>query len=497
MQKKDFEAVLEALKRVKHKSTAAIKDFLTELDAKSEASSLSGKHLTARARISALFDAGTFVETGAFIKRRPTEFDADAVDADDFEGVITGYGSVCGRLVFAFAEDFYRSKGAVGEAHAKKISALYDMAIKNGAPVVGIFDSCGAYVLEGVSALAGYGRMMSAVSAASGVVPQIAIVAGSCVGTSAAIASMFDFVIVSEAEGQLYVNAENKEENTAAVYAADEITAITRAKALLSYLPDNNCEGTVRTDCPPVGTVDVSFIENGNYSAASVVGAVADGGVCFELTPKYAPELLTALANIGGTAALVIATDPAANGGALTAAAAKKAARAVSFADSFNIPVVTLVDTKGLPNETSEVVSFASELGRLAGAYASASCPKVTVVTGRAYGAAFTVLGSKSVGADVALALSTAKIGALDGEAAVALLWDEKFAGSSDPAARRAELVSEWDNTFGSAVEAAYRGEIDDVIPAAELRARIASALEMLSMKNAGEPGRRHTVSPL
>ncbi len=497
MQKKDFEAVLEALKRVKHKSTAAIKDFLSELDAKNEESSLAGKHLTARARLSALYDTGTFVETGAFIKRRPTEFDSGAVENDDFEGVITGYGSVGGRLVYAFAEDYYRAKGAVGEAHAKKICALYDMAIKNGAPVVGIFDSCGAYVLEGVSALAGYGRVMSSVAAASGVVPQIAVIAGSCVGTSAAVASMFDFTVVSEAEGKLYVNKDNAEENVASVYTEDEISAICCAKALLACLPDNNCEGTVRSDSVNIAPADVSFISSGNYTAADLVSAVADNGRYIELTARYAPELMTALAHIGGTAVLVVASNPAENGGALTPAAARKAAHAVGFADSFNIPVVTLVDSKGLPNAHADSVSFASELGRLAATYASASCAKITVVVGHAYGAAYTVLGSKSVGADVALALSTAKIGALDGEAAVALLWDEKFAGADDPASRRAELVAEWDSTFGSAVEAAYRGEIDDVIPEAELNARIASALEMLSMKNAGEVGRRHANLPL
>ena len=497
MQKKDFEAVLEALKRVKHKSTAAIKDFLSEMDARNEESSLAGKHLTARARIAALYDAGTFVETGAFIRRRPTEFDSGAVENDDFEGVITGYGSVGGRLVYAFAEDYYRAKGAVGELHAKKICALYDMAVKNGAPVVGIFDSCGAYVLEGVSALAGYGRVMSAVSAASGVIPQIAVIAGSCVGTSAAVASMFDFTVVSEAEGKFYVNKDNAECAAASVYTADEISAIVSAKTLLSYLPDNNCEGTVRTDNTGASPADVSFVESGSYTSAELLAEVADNGSFVELTGKYAPELTTALAHIGGTVALVVASNPAEKGGALTPAAARKAAHAVLFADSFNIPVVTLVDTTGVANESADTVSYASELGRLAAAYATSSCPKITVVVGKAYGAAYTVLGSKSVGADVALALSTAKIAALDGEAAVALLWDEKFAGADDPAARRAELVSEWNSTFGSAVEAAYEGEIDDVIPSAELRARIASALEMLSMKNAEEPGRRHANLPL
>ena len=497
MKKRDFETVLEALKHAQHKTTAAIKDFLSELDEKNEQSALKGKRLTARARIAALFDEGTFVETGAFIKRRPTEFDAGAVSVDDFEGVITGYGSVGGKLVFAFAEDYYRAHGAVGEAHAKKICALYDMAIKNGAPVVGIFDSCGAYVMEGVTALAGYGRIMSAVSAASGVIPQIAVIAGSCVGGSAVVASMFDFTILSRADGKYYINTDNAEAPTASLSCEDEITSITRAKELLALLPSNNCEGTVRMESPASLISDLSFIEDGNYSAGNVLGEILDMNHYSVLSEEYGPELVVTLGPVGGIVSIIIATDPAVNGGMLTPAAARKAAHYISFADSFNIPVVTLVDTIGLPTEDCGDNNFASELAKLAAAYASASCPKVTVVTGQAYGTAYTVLGSKSVGADVALALTTAKIGAMNAESAVALLWDDKFAGADDPAARRAELVAEWNSTLGSAVEAAYKGQIDDVIPEAETRARIASCLEMLSMKNAGEVGRRHANLPL
>lgn len=497
MQKKDFETVLEALKHAQHKTTAAIKDFLSELDEKNELSALKGKRLTARARIAALFDEGTFVETGAFIKRRPTEFDRDAVAVDDFEGVVTGYGAVGGKLVFAFAEDFYRSHGAMGESHAKKICALYDMAIKNGAPVVGIFDSCGAYVMEGVTALSGYGRVMSAVSAASGVVPQIAVIAGTCAGSSAVIASMFDFTIVSEAEGKYYVNSDNKETPVASLTAEDEITAIAKTKELLSILPSNNCEGTVRIDAPSKLICDLSFIEDGGYTAGNVIGEVIDSNYYQALSRGYGDEIVVTLAPIGGIVSLVVASDPSVNGGALTPAAARKAAHYISFADSFNIPVVTLVDTVGLPTSDCGDAQYASELAKLAAAYASASCPKVTVVTGQAYGAAYTVLGSKSVGTDVVLALTTAKIGAMNAESAVALLWDDKFAGAKDPAERRAELISEWNATLGSAVEAAYKGEIDDVIPEAETRARIASCLEMLSMKNAGEVGRRHANLPL
>ncbi len=492
MQKKDFEAVAEALKRAQQKTTAAIKDFLRDLDGKNEAAALAGKRLTARARITALFDEGTFVETGAFIKRRATEFDPDAIESDDFEAVITGYGSVNGELVYAFAEDHFRSKGAVGEAHAKKICALYDLAIKNGAPVVGIFDSNGAFILEGTAALSGYGKVMSSVSRASGVIPQIAIIAGTCAGSAAVIASMFDVTILSELDGKYYVTLGNP--SSPAITTPDEISAITKAQALLSVLPSNNCEGTVRYEKNANGTVDVSYVLDGGYNVETLIATVVDDGAYTELYEGYAPELVTVLASVGGIVTGIVANNPAENEGKLTSAAAKKASRLISLCDSFNIPVLTLVDGKGLDLENAP---DANELSKLAFAYSSAECPKITVVLGEAYGAAFTVLGSKSIGADMALALSSAVISAMPAKSAVALLWDEKFEGAEDPAARRAELENEWNATFGSAVDAAYKGEIDDIIESTELRARIAAALEMLSMKNDREPTRRHINLPL
>ncbi len=492
MQKKDFEAVAEALKRVSLKTTAAIKDFLRDIDEKNENAALAGKRLTARSRITALFDEGTFVETGAFIKRRATEFDTDAVGSDDFEAVITGYGSVGGKLVYAFAEDHFRSKGALSEAHAKKICSLYDMALKNGAPVVGIFDSNGAFLLEGATALAGYGKIMSAVSRASGVIPQIAVIAGICAGSAAVIASMYDVTILSEADGKYYL-AKNGSE-IPAVKTADEISAIREAQSLLALLPSNNVDGTVRFECSANAPVDVSVIENDGYDAHAVVSAIADSGMAKELYADDAKEIITSLVSIGGIVAGIIATNPAENGGKLTASAVKKASRMISLCDAFNIPVVTLVDSEGISAENAPT---ASDLSKLAFAYSAADTAKVTVVTGEAYGAAYTVLGSKSIGADVTFALNSAIISTMPAESAVALLWDDKFEGAKDPAARRAELTEEWNSTFGSAVDAAYKGEIDDIIASDELRARIAAALEMLSMKSAGEPSRRHYNLPL
>lgn len=494
MQRKNFEAVAEAIRLMHVKTTAAIKDLLGETDSKHENAALAGKRLTARARVSALFDKDTFVETGALIKRRATEFDAEAVESDDFEGVITGYGSVGGSLVFVFAEDYSRSKGAMSEAHAKKITAVYDMAVKNGAPVVGIFDSAGAFVLDGVSALAGYGHVMAAASAASGVIPQIAIIAGVCAGGSAVAAAMADVTIVSKADGKMYVKAGCDSHESVSIETEDEISAIEKAKELLAVLPSNNCEGTVRIDGDANGISDVTMLGSEGYDVRDVISAISDGGRVIELYASYAPEVVTSISFVGGVAVGVVATNPAHESGELTSGGAKKAAKMISFCDSFGIPVLTLVDGKGISNESSPTPS---DLARLAYAYTTAACPKVTVVTGEAYGTQYTLMGSKSVGADIVYALPSAKISSMKADAAVALLWDDKFAGTSDPAAKRAELEAEWDANFGSATEAALHGEIDDIIEGGELRARVASALEMLSMKNADAPGRRHVNLPM
>jgi len=501
MQKKDFDAVVGAIKRAKNKTTAAIRELLRDRDAKAEAAALAGKRLTARGRVSALFDEGTFVEIGALVKRRATEFDSGAaVDSDDFEGVICGYGAVSGRLVYAFAQDYFRSKGAIGEAHARKICSLYEMAIKNGAPIVGIFDSSGAFILEGVSALAGYGKIMKAASKASGVIPQIAIVAGTCAGSCAAIASMFDIVILSEQNGKIYTNAtsEKSDLSVVSVSVKDEISAIIEAKALLSILPDNNAVGTVRIDGArdPSVLVDVSVIENEGYDAHAVLSAITKN-TYHELYADIAPEIICAIAPVGSIVSGIVATNPAVKDGALTSDAAIKAARFVTFCDAFNIPVVTLVDSAGLDTDNDSAYPYAAAIARLASAYAEAECPLVTVVTGRAYGAAYTVLGSKAIGADVTFALDTAKIGAMSAQSAVAFLWDDKFAGAKDPDVRRKELEAEWDETYGNATEAAMKGEIDDVIPSDELLARIAASLEMLSMKDASMPTKRRSNLPL
>ncbi len=459
--------------------------------------SLAGTGSTeARAAIRALFDADTFVELGAFTKRRFCEYQGLEHD-DELEGVVCGYGAVDGRLVYTFAQDSSRMKGALDENHARKICALYDLALKNGAPVVGIFDCSGADIFEGAAALAAAGRIMRAVSAASGVVPQIAVAIGNCIGSFAAIAAMFDFVIKTK-NANLYVNAP-KFAGTAdsqapiASYAADDRNmAVLYARNLLNFLPDKAGEGVVIEGSADnlnrmLGNRDFG----GDINAA--IAAIADNGSFFETSADYAPVLTTAFATVGGVKCGFVGTSYMVDEGRLTAAAARKAAKFIDVCDAFSIPVITLVDSMGLAvDDENEAAPFSADLAKLAMAYAKSATPKVTVVLGHAIGTSFAILGSKALGADIVYALDNAEIGALSAEASVAFAWNDFI----NPDTTREELIAEWRKSLASPVAAASLGEVDDIVSANELRARICSALLMLANKSTVR-ARRHTVSPL
>ena len=449
-------------------------------------------------RLALLFDEGTFVETGRFIKRATTEFDEAA--GNEFEGVVTGYGAVEGRLVFAYAQDFSRMKGAMSEAQAKKIVAVYEAAMKAGAPVVSILDSAGAKVLEGVGALAGYGAIMKASAKTSGIIPQIAIVAGSCTGSLATIAAMADIVIGAEDGGKYYVNspialkAKGMEDAGSVKTAADNgslalVTgcaecAIKEAKKIICLLPANNVEGTAYTE-----TVD----DPGRAITCDVASELADNESAIELGAAYGKDIKTSLATVAGiTVGIVANTDK------LTPAGANKAAKFISFCDSFNMPIVTIVDCEGIVVcPKAEKAPFSSALARLAMAYASSTNAKVTVVTGKAYGQIFTLMGSKALGADMAFATEEAVISVMPTEAAVEFVYGEQILSSEDPMAEKKAVTEEWNTKIASPVAAARNGDIDDIITKADVRYRVASALEMLSSKATGEIYKKHGNLPL
>ena len=444
---------------------------------------------TSKARIEKLFDAATFVELGAYTKR--------AGDGADFEGVLCGYGAINGKLAFAFSQDSSRAKGAFSERHYKKIANLYSLAVKNGAPIIGIFDSAGAVVYDGAEALAAYGRFMKCVSDASGIVPQIAIIDGVCGGSSAVVASMFDVTLTIKGASKLFVNSPftvgESDANAAglsAYEAENEEELFSYAKKLVTILPSNNADGAFCENSDDMNRA-VSFDAN-SYLAEDLIKNIADNGEFTRLYASYVDNAILGLASFGGVTVGVVASNPEKNG-VIDIKTARAAAKLISLCDSFSIPVLTLVDSIGLDvSLEAEKASYASELARLAYAYTSANNAKVTVVIGKAYGAAFSLLGSKAVGADIAYALDSAAISVLSPEASVAFVWNDKVGEKS-----REELEAEWKEKCASAAEACYKGELDDVINASELRARICAAFSMLASKAEGTPSRRHANMPL
>ena len=455
-----------------------------------------GGDSAARAQIAMLFDADTFVELGAYIKRGFSEF-LNTEKADEFEGVICGYGAIDGKLVFAFVEDSSRMGGAIDERHAKKICDLYQMAQSNGAPVIGIFNSNGADIFEGTSGLAAYGRIMSAVTRASGVIPQIAYIGGNCIGTCAAIASMFD-IVVKKSDAALYVTSpvltgEEGAQDAIVAYTGSEEQCIGYIVAMLSYLPSNSSIGV---QCSEICTDNLNR-KLGNLDfggdALAEISVISDNSMFIELNHAFAPTLTTAFATVGGVKCGIVATSFVKNEGRIDSAAARKAAKFVALCDSFSIPVVTLVDSLGLSMEKDNEAIFAPELAKLAMAYAMATCPKVTVITGHAIGASFVLLGSKSLGADIVYATEESEIGALHAESGVAFAWDKYISEETT----RDQLITEWKTTVSSPSAAAASGEIDDIIAINEMRARICSALLMLAAKGNFSAIANHKVLPL
>ena len=429
----------------------------------------------ARGFIAGLFDEGTFLETGTYIR--------NAGDDRNFEGVITGCGAVNGRLVFAYIQDYSNGRGAFTQAGAEKITALYRKAIKAGAPVVGVFDSAGAKLGEGISALSGIGAVIAQAAAAKNAVPQVAVIAGACGGGMAAVASLADFVIADSSRGELYVLTESGKSDRqgvkrASLYAEGTEGLAAKTRELLAYLPENSSEGTVYTVAPEDINVPAEGVEDlVSGDVKELIPVIADSRDFYEISADFAKEMVCGFAAVNGKVVGVVANQPVVNGGALTAKAAKKAAGFVDFLGRFGIPVLTLVNSVGFGG--GNCGCYAGNLADLASAYTSCRSAKVTVVTGAAYGSAFTLMGSKNLGADMVFALDSAVISVMAPETAVEFVWDDRLKSSADPAQARQELRSEWEATAASPLSAARQGDADDVIAFSELKQRIAAALEV------------------
>ena len=447
----------------------------------------------ARARLALLFDSNTFIETSAYAKRGFSDF-LSTEKANEFEGVICGYGAIDGKLVFAFAQDSSRMGGVIDERHAKKICDLYKLAISNGAPVIGIFDSNGTDIFEGTAGLAAYGKIMSCVSKASGIIPQIAFVAGKCIGTAAVIASMFDFVVkgsdsVFYVSSPLVTETQNAQDSVLAyVGSADQCAVYIRS--LVSYIPDNSSVGIIAGECTDnlnkkLGELDFSG------DALSAISVIADNSIFYEIAKDFEPAVSTVFATVAGVKCGIVANSFSINEGKISVSVARKISKFVNFCDAFSIPIVTLVDSLGLNvSKENETNYFAPELAKLAFAYSTATVPKVTVILGHAIGASFVLLGSKALGADLVYATDRSEIAALNADSGVAFAWDKYITLEK----AREELVAEWKSSVSSPAVAAASGEIDDIISINEFRARICSALLMLCTKSVSATAKRKVL---
>jgi len=458
-----------------HKSAAELRKTVADRTATAE----TGK-LNAHARMKLLFDEGTFVEVGTYLCRKRTELDVDF--SDDFEPVVTGYGAIGGTLVYAFSQDYTRLSGALGEMHAKKIAKIIEMASGSGAPLVGVFDSAGAKIYEGVDALAGYGAIMSAIAKADHIT-KLAVVSGPCGGSNAVIAQMFDFIIATES-GSLYIAPssvlEDKtlgtpkklaETGITSLTANDDADAFAYVKKLISYLYAENVSGD-----DPSRAVDIDgILENDNYEVRDVIAQIVDNGSFFELKADHARHMVTGFATVNSRPVAIIANDPAVKGGKLCPCTAEKAAEFIEFASARDIPVLTLVDSEGVAMcDKAEQKNISKKLAKLVRSYNN-SYTNVTVVLGRAFGTAYTVMASKGICRTVALALDRAQIAPMAPERAV------EFLGEVADESKAVETAADWAEKFASPLEAAKSGHIDDIIEASELRARIAASLEMLT----------------
>jgi len=450
----------------------------------------------AKTQIKSLFDEDTFIETAAYAKRGFSDFLISEKD-NQFESVITGYGAIDGKLTYAFVEDASRTGGVIDDRHAKKIVDLYKLAITNGAPVIGVFNSVGTDIFEGTIGLSAYGKIIAAINSASGVIPQIAYIGGKCIGTSAAIASMFD-IVVKEEKASLYVTSpaltgKDSAQDAIVSYSGKSENCFGYIRSLISFLPSNSSVGIQYSEmCTDNLNRKLGNLDFGG-EALSAISVIADNGVFYELGSDYGKVASTVLCTIGGVKCGIVATSYKVNEGKLDTAGARKIARFVNFLDTFSIPVVTLVDSLGLTKDKENEALFAPELAKLAMAYASSSCPKVTVIMGHAIGASFVLLGSKSLGADIVYATDNSEIGALTAEASVAFAWDKYI----DEETAREDLIENWRSSISSPAYAAASGDIDDIIDTNELRARICSALLMLCAKGNSSLVARRKVLPL
>jgi propionyl-CoA carboxylase beta chain len=481
--------------------------------------------LTARERIDLLLDKGSFRETDAFVVHRTHDFN---LDRQRFlsDSVITGWGTIEGRLVYVFSQDFTVFGGSLGEVHAEKICKIMDMALKNGAPVIGLNDSGGARIQEGVVSLGAYAEIFLRNTLASGVIPQISAIMGPCAGGAVYSPALTDFIFMVRNSSYMFVTGPDvvktvtheeidfeglggagihSEVSGVCHLAADtEADTLYMIRKLMGYLPQNNME-----DPPFFHSTDDNLRMDDKlnsivpddpskpYNIKDVIQLVADSGTFYEIHEAYAQNIVTGFARLGGHSIGIIANQPAVLAGVLDINSADKAGRFVRFCDSFNIPILTFVDVPGfLPGTTQEHGGIIRHGAKLLFAYCEATVPKLTVITRKAYGGAYDVMSSKHIRGDINLAWPTAELAVMGPEGAVSIIFRKELDEAEDPVKRKAELVKSYREKFANPYVAAARGYIDDVIEPKETRPRLINALEMLSNKRDSNPAKKHGNIP-
>ena len=482
--------------------------------------------LTARERIEKLLDPGSFRELDMFVTHRAVGF---GVEKQKYLGdsVVTGWGTINGRLVYVFSQDFTVFGGSLSEVHAEKVCKIMDLAMKNGAPVIGLNDSGGARIQEGVVSLAGYAYIFLRNVLASGVIPQISAIMGPCAGGAVYSPAMTDFILMVKDTSHMFITgpdvikAVTREEVTfeelggamthatksgVAHFAAEnEEHCFDLIRRLLSYIPQNNME-----DPPFVPTADpedrmdeelkaiIPESPTRPYDVKEVIRRVVDNGEFLEVHEHWAQNIVVGFARLGGFSVGIVANQPLVLAGVLDIDASRKAARFVQFCDCFNIPIVTFVDVPGfLPGVNQEHGGIIIHGSKLLWAYCEATVPKVTVILRKAYGGAYDVMSSKHIRGDISYAWPTAEIAVMGPEGAVNIIFRKEIAAAADPEAERERLVQEYRAQFANPYIAAARGYIDDVIEPQETRPRLIEALKMLRNKRDANPPKKHGNIPL
>lgn len=509
-------------------------DQLKELRAKIELGGgqkrIDGQHekgkLTARERVNLLFDEGTFVELDAFVKHRCVNFGMEKEDAPG-EGVVTGYGYVDGRLVYAYAQDFTVVGGSLGEMHASKICKVQDLALKMGAPIVGINDSGGARIQEGVDALSGYGKIFFRNTISSGVIPQITAIMGPCAGGAVYSPAITDFIFMVDKTSQMFITGpqviktvtgeevtaedlggamtHNKTSGVAHFLSANDEACISEIRRLLSFLPLNNMETAPILDTEDdinkiLPELNEIIPENPNkpYDIKDVITRLADNGEFYEVHQYFAQNIVTGFIRLGGQSVGVIANQPKVLAGCLDIDASDKAGRFVRTCDCFNIPILNLVDVPGfLPGTSQEYGGIIRHGAKMLYAYSEATVPKITLILRKAYGGAYIGMCNKELGADIVLAWPSAEIAVMGPEGAANIIFRKEISDSDNPQETRAQLIQNYKGEFATPYKAAERGYVDDVIEPAVTRPRLIDALNMLSSKRETRPPKKHGNLPV